>query len=95
MAISPAAAAKAVSEGRLFFVVQGGQRCYPSFFLDRAYERRHLSSVVKLLAAVDDVAKWLFFTTPKGSLGAMTPLAALQQRRFASVKRTAEGFAQR
>lgn len=95
VARSSEAIAKAVAEGRLFFVVKEGRKLYPSFFLDKAYEKRHLAAVVKLLVGVDDLAKWLFFTTPKGSLGAVTPLAALQQRRFASVRKTAEGFAQR
>lgn len=94
MASSPQAIGKSVAAGRLFFVLKDGSKLYPSFFLDEAYERRHLADVVKLLAGVDDLSKWLFFTTPKASLGAVTPLSALQQRRFASVKRTAEGFAQ-
>lgn len=96
MAGSAEALAMAVSSGTLFFVVRDGRKLYPSFFIDRTKnEGRHLAAVMKHLAGVDDLAKWLFFTTPKGSLGAMTPLEAMQRRRFAAVKRTAEGFAQR
>ena len=96
MTTSAEAIAEAVADGRLFFVIREERRFYPSFFLDKTRcEKRHLAAVVKLLTGVVDVAKWLFFTTPKGSLGAITPLAALEQRRFAAVKRAAEGFSQR
>ncbi len=96
MAVGSEAIAKAVADGKLFFVIRHDRRFYPSFFLDKKrYKKRHLAAVVRLLSGVDDVAKWLFFTTPKGSLGEITPLAALEQRRFAAVKRTAEAFSQR
>lgn len=88
--------AEAVAGGSLFFVVRDGQRYFPSFFIGRTrQERRHLTEVMRLPDSVDGLAKWLFFTTPKGSLGAVTPLDAMGGRRFAAVKRTAEGFAQR
>ena len=88
--------AEAVAGGSLFYVFRDGQRHFPSFFIGRTkQERRHLTEVTRLLASVDGLANWLFFTTPKGSLGAVTPLEALGGRRFAAVKRTAEGFAQR
>lgn len=96
MATSADALANAVGDGKLFFVVRDGLRLYPSFFIGQSSnDRRHLEQVTNLLAGVDDLAKWLFFITPKGSLGAKTPLAALKERRFAAVRRTAEGFAQR
>lgn len=96
MATSADAIAKAVADGKLFFVIRDGRKLYPSFFIGQSNDdRRHLGEMTRLLAGVDDLAKWLFFTTPKGSLGAQTPLAALKERRFAAVRRTAEGFAQR
>lgn len=96
MATSADAIAKAVADGKLFFVVRNGRRLYPSFFIGQSSDdRSRLGEVTRLLAGVDDLAKWLFFTTPKGSLGAQTPLKALKERRFAAVRRTTEGFAQR
>lgn len=80
----------------MFFVARDGQKLFPSFVVGKSKQcRRHLNEVTRLLGSVDGLAKWLFFTTPKGSLGAMTPLEALDGRRFAAVKRAAEGFAQR
>lgn len=87
--------AKAVADGTLFFVMKGGQKLYPSFFADLAYERRQLAGVTKLLRALEGFTKWQFFVTAKGSLGGLTPLAALRQGKLRQVKATAEGFAER
>lgn len=87
--------ATAVTNGALFFVMKGGQRLYPSFFADSAYERRQLAAVIKLLQDLDGFTKWQFFVTGKGSLGGLTPLAALRQGKLRQVKATAEGFAER
>lgn len=87
--------ATAVANGTLFFVMKGGQKLYPNFFADLIYERRQLAAVTKLLNDLDGFTKWQFFVTGKGSLGGLTPLAALRQGKLHQVKATAEGFAER
>ena len=87
--------ATAVSNGTLFFVMKDGQRLYPGFFTDSAHERRQLAAVIKLLQDLDGFTKWQFFVTGKGSLGGLTPLAALRLGKLRQVKATAEGFAER
>lgn len=87
--------ATAVANGTIFFVMKGGQKLYPSFFADSAYERRQLAAVAKLLKDLDGFTKWQFFVTGKGSLGGLTPLSALRQGRLRQVRATAEGFAER
>ena len=84
--------AKAVADGTIFFVMKGGQKLYPSFFADLAYKRRQLAAVTKLLKDLDGFTKWQFFVTGKGSLGGLTPLAALRQGKLRQVKATATVF---
>lgn len=92
---SSVAVAESVAAGSLFPVTQSGPRLYPSFFFDSTYDRRQLVAVTKLLESLGGFTKWQFFTTSKGLLGGVSPLAALCQGKFASVKRTAEGAASR
>lgn len=87
--------AKAVADGTVFVVLQGGQQLYPSFFADASLKRRQLFAVTRMLADLDGFTKWQFFVTGKGSLGGLTPLAALRQGKLRQVKVTAEGFADR
>ena len=89
------ALSKALSSNRVFFVEEEGTRYYPAFYADRAYERRHLEAVTKLLGDIPGSAKLQFFMTGKGSLGGMTPLDALKAGKLAAVKTAAEGFAER
>jgi hypothetical protein len=85
----------AVANGTIFFVMKGRQKLYPSFFADSAYERWQLAAVTTLLKNLDGFTKWQFFVTGKGSLGGLTPLAALRPGRLRQVTATAEGFAER
>jgi hypothetical protein len=87
--------AKAVANGTLFVVRQGCQQLYPCFFADSTLKRRQLIAVTKLLKDLDGFTKWQFFVTGKGSLGGLTPLAALRQGKLRQVKASAEGFAER
>lgn len=87
--------AKAVADGVLFAVTRNGEKLYPAFFADSAYKHRQLVALTKLLTDLDGFTKWQFFTTPKGSLGGLTPLEALRQGKFQKVKATARGFAER
>ena len=87
--------AKAVASGSLFVVRQDGQQLYPGFFADSTLKRRQLIAVTRLLKSLEGFTKWQFFTGCKGSLGGITPLAALREGKFRQVKATAEGFAER
>lgn len=89
------ALSKALAANRVFCFERGGDRYYPAFFTDKRYERRHIEAVSKLLGDIPGGAKWLFFTSPKGSLSRLTPLQALERGKLAEVKAAAEGYAQR
>lgn len=89
------ALSKALKARRVFFVEVDGSRRYPAFFADSRHERRHLEAVSKLLGDLPGAAKLQFFLTPKGSLGGVSPLDALSNGDYSSVRATAEGFTQR
>lgn len=92
---SPASVIRAVADGALFVVTQGGQQLYPSFFADTTLKRRQLIAITRLLKHLDGLTKWQFFVRGKGSLGGLTPLAALRLGKFRQVKVSAEGAAER
>ncbi len=95
------ALSKAVGAKRLFYVEVGAIRGYPAFYLDPQLQRKQVETVCKLLGDLSGGSKWLFFTTPKGSLArqatgqARTPLEALADGDLAKVKLAASGYAQR
>lgn len=89
------ALSKAVRANRLFTVDVGSERLYPAFYADPALDRRMLERVAKELGNLPGWSKWQFFTTPKASLGGMTPLAALKQGKFTEARRAAIGFSDR
>jgi deoxyribodipyrimidine photolyase-like uncharacterized protein len=62
------ALSKALRANRVFFLEVRGDRYFPAFFTDPRHERRHLEVVSRMLGDVPGGGKWLFFTTPKGSL---------------------------
>ena len=93
--LSSQALRKVLLANRIFAVELQGQVSIPSFFLDKRYDRRQMASVSKLLGGLQAGSKLQFFSTPKGSLGGQTPLEALADRKFAAVRRTAQGFAER
>lgn len=87
---------EAVQAGRLFKVEVDGRRYYPAFYAAQDIDRTRLERVIKVLSGLGGWSQWQFFTTPKGSLGDITPLEALQRKRmFAAVLRCAAGFAER
>lgn len=88
------ALSKALSANRVFFIELKGERYYPAFFTDPRHERRHLEAVSKALGDIPGSSKWLFFTSPKGSLSERTPLDALDRGQLAQVKTTATGYSQ-
>lgn len=95
------ALSKAVGARRLFYVEVGAIRGYPAFYLDPALQRKQVESICKLLGDLSGGSKWLFFTTPKGSLArqatgkARTPLEALADGDLAKVRTAAVGYTQR
>ena len=70
------ALSRAVLAGRIFYLEVGGVRAYPAFYFDLRYNRKDVESVTKLLDDISGGSKWLFFTTPKGSLANANLLAA-------------------
>jgi hypothetical protein len=86
---------KALQANRIFTVEQSGENYYPAFFSDPELDRRKLEQVAKSLGEVGGWSKWQFFTTPKGSLGGLTPLDALKKGRYAAVLSAADAFSER
>ena len=83
---------KALRANRVFFLEARGDRYFPAFFTDPRHERRHLEAVSRMLGDVPGGGKWLFFTTPKGSLSGLTPIQALDKGQLVAVKAAAERF---
>jgi hypothetical protein len=88
------ALSKALRANRVFFLEARGDRYFPAFFTDPRHERRHLEAVSRMLGDVPGSGKWLFFTTPKGSLSGLTPIQALDKGHLGAVKAAAERFTQ-
>ena len=88
------ALSKALRAKRVFFLEARGDRYFPAFFADPRHERRHLEAVSRMLGDVPGSGKWLFFTTPKGSLSGLTPIQALDKGQLVAVKAAAERFTQ-
>jgi hypothetical protein len=86
---------KARRANRVFSVQFEGKRYFPTFFADPTYERQQLESVSRILGELPGESKWQFFTTPKASLGRLTPLEALAGGKYSLVRSAAESFAQR
>ena len=88
------ALSKALRANRVFFLEARGDRYFPAFFTDPRHERRHLEAVSRMLGDVPGSGKWIFFTTPKGSLSGLTPIQALDNGQLGAVKAAAERFTQ-
>jgi hypothetical protein len=99
--ITRQALSKAIQARRMFYLDVGGVRAYPAFFLDSTLQRVQLEAVSKLLGDLSGGSKWLFFTSPKGSLAnaetgqARTPIQALRDGDLERVKKAALGHASR
>lgn len=91
----------AVAARKLFRVEMDGKRWYPAFYADPSLNRAELEHVCSLLGDVSAAVRWLFFTTPRGSLAPppvgvpRTPLDALRAGAFDQVVKTASAFATR
>ncbi|RQQ29941.1 hypothetical protein DF120_32875 [Burkholderia stagnalis] len=86
---------KAVASGRIFTVDVGAVQYYPAFYLARDVDRKTLAKITQLLGSLPGWSKWQFFTTPKASLGNITPLKALSLGKVDQVAKAAAAFAER
>jgi hypothetical protein len=86
---------KSLHARRIFALELGGEQYYPVFYADPQFDRRKLEKVSQALGDLPGWSKWQFFTTPKVSLGRITPLQALAKGSYEEVLRTAQGFAER
>lgn len=104
--ITRQALSKAVGARRMFYIEVGNARAYPAFYLDTRLSRAQVEEVSKLLGDLSGGSKWVFFTTPKGSLASApkeagtsgtprTPLQALRDGDLEKVRQSAIGFAER
>ena len=89
------ALSKAVASGRIFTVDVGAAQYYPAFYLTGDIDRKTLGRVTQCLGGLPGWSKWQFFTTPKASLGNVTPLVALSRGKVGEVERAATAFAER
>lgn len=86
---------RAVRQGRIFTVDVSGNIYYPGFYSDPELAWNDIGRVVRALDGLGGWLKWSFFTTPKGSLGGLTPLQALRRGMTTEVVTAAHGFAER
>lgn len=69
--------AAACDAHRIFYLTVDQVRMYPAFYVDPRFDRSELETITKCMGDLGGGSKWQFFTTPKGSLSSVTPLAAL------------------
>lgn len=86
---------RAIASQRVFFVEVEGIKKFPTFFLETQYSRRQLEAITRAMGGLHGGSKLQFFTSPKGSLGGITPLAALLRGKYQLVKSCAQAYAER
>lgn len=102
--LTPEQLSAALDAGRVFRLEVGQARGYPAFLLDSSLDRGQIEAVAELLVGCAAGTKFTFFTTPRGNLATpgpvvdgvvtgvgtpRTPLRALRDGEFESVKRAA------
>jgi len=87
------ALSKALGSNRVFYVDFKGERYFPAFYADSAYQRSQLEAATKMLGELPGGAKLQFFLNRRGSLGGATPLEALAKGKLQKVKDVAAAFA--
>jgi hypothetical protein len=71
-----------LAAGNIFYVDGGrNERYYPAFFADADLDTKAVRKVTKALGELPGASKWLFFTSPRESLGGLTPLEVLAGKR--------------
>ena len=94
--ITRQALSKAVKDGRVFWLDgPSGVQLYPSFFARPKSERIAFEKVSRALGNIPGGSKWQFFSTPKRSLGGITPVEALDKGNVEQVITAAVAFAER
>jgi len=84
-----------ISKHRVFLIRCDHSEYVPSFFFDAGSPRHQVQLVSAALGAVSPGGKWQFFVTGKGSLGGISPLAALARGQLRAVRHAALAFAER
>ena len=85
-----------LAAGSIFYVDGGrNERYYPAFFADAALDTKAVRKVTKALGDLPGASKWLFFTSPRESLGGLTPLEVLAGKRPAAKAGYASGELER
>ena len=84
----------ALAKKRVFVMGRGAELYFPTFYFDRAYDRRHLEAVTKALGNLPGGAKLQFFVARKGSLGGKTVLEAIAAGQIEKVLRLAVAYAE-
>lgn len=91
--ISAQALSTAMKRKRIFALKgAAGKYHYPAFFADRAYDRGTLERVSQALGDLPGSSKLHFFTSPRHSLGGLSPLQALAKGRVDAVLDQANAF---
>ena len=94
---------------RVFALESDNGKAYPAFYSDPRYALEQLEAITTALGSLPGGSKWIFFTTPKGSLAtpgrltkngraqgtARTPLQALAQGDFEQTRHTAVAHSER
>lgn len=94
--LSSHAVSKMAETGKIFSLeTNAGRQYYPAFYADFSLQLRDLERVSEILAALPGSSRWQFFTTPKISLEARTPLQALKDGDIRAVMLSAQGFVER
>lgn len=96
MRISRQAVHKALTTRRVFAVKAGGRELYyPAFFADASLREAGLDEALAVLHDESGWGKWLFFTTPSGVLGGLTPIEAMRRGMKEKVLVAARGYRDR
>lgn len=89
-----AQALSAAMKRKRIFAIKGaaGKYFYPAFFADSAYDRATLERICQALGDLPGSSKLHFFTSPRHSLGGLSPLQALAKGRIDAVLDQANAF---
>lgn len=86
LSVTPQALSAALKRKRIFALTGGsGKYLYPSFFADPAYDRATLERISQALGDLPGSTKLHFFTSPRLSLGGLTPLQAVAKGKVEAV----------
>ncbi|MEX3999689.1 hypothetical protein AB4Y38_12415 [Paraburkholderia sp. EG285A] len=93
LSMSPQELGDATHSKRFFTVDVDGKDYYPAFFVNSGFDLQVLERISELLGSLPGWVKWLFFTSPRETLGDVNALEALASGREALVNDVAQRFA--